>query len=122
MAFDPENYCDLAYELFRNPAAAEQAYFRSAISRAYYGAFLRARDKAGITTKGANVHEETANYYLVRNCAAISNRLNELRVLRNKADYDISESFDRRKVQGALSRAVSIFKELADPSDPAASQ
>lgn len=64
--FNPETFIDLAEQLSRH---RDQARVRSAISRAYYGAFLLARSVAAVHTRTGEAHRLTQLYF-ERNGAA----------------------------------------------------
>jgi uncharacterized protein (UPF0332 family) len=112
MAFDPTTYYTHAGELFANNAIQTETVYRAVIGRAYYAAFLSARNNAGITTSSGNVHELTSNHFLTSGKAAISNRLNDLRIARNTADYDCIAIVQRREAGVALQKCKSILQEL----------
>lgn len=107
---DPEDFISLALKL---SSGARQSELRTAISRAYYGAFHSARlllEECGIRFPrkellGADIHRK------VRYCLAyagnddtafIVNRLSSLREQRNRADYDLTSG------QFALSHSDNI--------------
>lgn len=97
MSFDWTHYLHLAHELFgkSKKRANREAKLRTAISRAYYGAFIKARNHLILVDKhpipyGVNPHEYVQSQFsrsrnsLRRN---IGNDLHELRRYRNDADY-----------------------------------
>lgn len=112
MAFDPYQFLRHARTYLACEKDLQDAGWRSAVSRAYYGAFLQARDSAGITGQSASVHENTATYYLNRHSSAVGNRLAELRRLRNSADYDLRCTISRRDAETCIKKAQRIFAEL----------
>ncbi len=73
----------------------QDALLRSAISRAYYAAFVSARnflrDKEGVIfSSSPDTHQQVANHFRnspVKNHRQIGIMLYNLRILRNKADY-----------------------------------
>lgn len=93
MNFEWKLYIDLAYELinYQRSRSLAEAYLRSSVSRSYYGAFCTARDRKGLKhLKGARVHFTVITRY--KNSANPVEKesgriLDELRRLRNKADY-----------------------------------
>lgn len=111
MAFDPVEFYRLGGEIFNRQDGSEREY-RTVIGRAYYGAFLAARDKAGITSASGSIHLETANHYLKTNQSAIGNRLNGLRLQRNAADYDLSCQISSRNAGEALKLSLRLLKDL----------
>ncbi|HEY9630086.1 MAG TPA: hypothetical protein V6C84_22560 [Coleofasciculaceae cyanobacterium] len=98
MSFNWEEYLHLAEELtgIANSIAGEEARLRSTISRAYYAAFIRARNYLRIhldidLPRNGDVHRYVREYFdrssneLHR---MIANDLARLRISRNRADYD----------------------------------
>lgn len=82
--FDPKELLELAEDLSRQPGEAHE---RSAISRAYYGAFLMARDAAGIQDETSEAHFATWRHYADRGETQLAKDLRKLRKARNLADY-----------------------------------
>ena len=97
--------------MLKRDGAAERE-FRTIVGRAYYGAFLAARDKAKISSKSALVHEVTAKYFVDNGQSAIGNRLNALRVVRNDADYDMAKKVGRKEAEDALKYSLKILGDL----------
>ena len=109
MSFDWKDYVYLAEELLNRP---EEAYLRSAISRAYYGVFCIARNRKGCKEfTRANVHWEVINKYKNssdRNERNIGRILDNLRRSRNDADYN-----EDKLISGDLAeRAVLLAKNV----------
>jgi len=88
---------------------------RSAISRAYYAAFIKARnylqEREGLTIPTKNSHQYVINQFRdspdnMRE--KIGNRLEVLRVYRNQADYDntFPDLADRTKESLTLGRRI----------------
>lgn len=102
MSFNWAAYLALARELAGRPttrrprtASYEQAQLRSAISRAYYAAFCRARnhlrDNERLGPPGPNIHRWVINQFQGSSDRArirVGRDLYHLRDLRNTADYD----------------------------------
>lgn len=112
MAFNPVDFYDFAASVYAAGSAAE-AESRTIVSRAYYGAFLLARENARIPVATTAVHEVTARHYRDRHQAAIANRLDDLRVRRNDADYQLGKGCGRREAGGALHLSRRIIDDLA---------
>ena len=74
--FDPVDFYHLASKLHTD--ASDESTLRSSVSRAYYAAFLWAREKAGVTSQSGNIHEKVINHYQLKK-KSISNRLADLR-------------------------------------------
>src|SRR6266849_725492 len=116
MSFDWSNYLDLARELQRQGAvhSSKEAELRSAISRAYYAAFCKARnylrDRRHLTlSRGAEAHSEVQDEFQLspdRRFKEIGENLNRLRTFRNRADYN--------DVFAGLNNTTVLCIELAD--------
>lgn len=115
MSFQGQLYVDLAEELIKCCKADhinEEAYFRSSVSRSYYGVFLIARqvmEQKGrrLSSRGA-VHQQVQNYFLNSNDnlkKKIGEELKYLRIQRNKADYDLMSRFDKLRAEKVCKRA-----------------
>lgn len=96
-----------------NSADVRTVTARSVISRAYYAAFLVARDKAGITRR-MDPHKATIEWFRNRggNDAVIANKLDNLRILRGQADYDLTPDCVRRDAGSALKRSLDLLQSL----------
>lgn len=90
MAFSWEDYITLAEHL--NAGNPSEAQMRSAISRAYYGAFCLCRKQKGLSTdRRADIHNRIISLYKSsgdRTEYSIGHFLDGLRKKRNDADYD----------------------------------
>jgi len=121
MSFDWKSYLQLADELIKhqNPAISQQAYLRSAISRAYYGVFCLARNfliRNGITIPRIDTHKFVRKTY--RNsrdkmAQKIGKDLNYLWYQRKDADYEDGALFDVQEATSAYQLAVRILNRLA---------
>lgn len=89
MSFDWKEYFTVAQELAKKD---KEGYFRSAISRAYYGAFCLARNKKGYKNyTGSDVHSKVIEAFKTekdKNLREIGAKLDMLRRQRNLADYN----------------------------------
>lgn len=90
----------------------DEAVFRSIINRSYYGAFIKARNKAEITNQSGSVHRDVINYYERKRLTTISNNLYNLLRNREKADYKTNEKVSIQEVKDSLSRARKIIAAL----------
>ena len=111
MPFRPIEFYDIASSLFKE-GGEDEARARTIVSRAYYGAFLVAREEAKIRSATGSVHELTANHYINSGRSAVGNRLNALRVKRNDADYDCGKTVSRKAAGEALGLARKIIGVL----------
>lgn len=114
MAFDWGLYLNLAEELkeFRN----DQAKLRTAISRAYYSAFIKCRTKSNYSSyKKGDVHEKVVIFFKNHEDSiayTIGNNLDSLRSSRNKADYDGDFTATWQKVESEIDLAKDILENL----------
>jgi uncharacterized protein (UPF0332 family) len=97
MSFDWSEYLDLAQELAGRATgpSSQEAKLRSAISRAYYAAFCKARnhlrDNEGLPIPKVDVHRYVRDQFKNSPDKArkeVGENLNRMRKDRNKADYD----------------------------------
>jgi uncharacterized protein (UPF0332 family) len=128
MAFTAVDFYHLACEL-RASANGDDAKLRSAISRAYYAAFLVARDKANISSKGAEGHSGVIKHYSQKPIdSVVANWLRGLKMNREAADYDLSKVCTgitggksigmARKVLEHLKAIEPTPETTAEPADP----
>ncbi len=113
---------DFLHVAVRLSGGATEAEWRSAVSRAYYGAFHLARDfveSCGVTLpKTAEAHDKL-QWCLAQSGSVqlppVAERLNSLRAARNVADYDLTSwQFSKRgSVLVAIQRAQQIVDGLA---------
>lgn len=115
MAINTESLVDYAYSLYRANAnqGSCEVELRTAINRAYYGAFLTARDHARIQNSGGSVHREVADHYSAQNIGLISNNLNSLKRLRQKADYRPDTKIEVREARNSCRTARTIVAEVS---------
>lgn len=118
-SFDYSELNTLAFNLLRvckdqtEPFAviAQEAIYRSVVNRAYYAAFLLARDKAGITNTGGSVHQDVIKYYQAHQ-SSVSNRLMQLKKLRSDADYSSCKQMQLNDANKALKISNNVFNAL----------
>jgi uncharacterized protein (UPF0332 family) len=119
MSVDGSDFLNLAIRLSGGGSEAE---WRSAASRAYYGAFHLARDvvvSCGVALpKTADAHDKLQwclSHAGDESLAAIASKLNSLRSSRNVADYDLlSLQFSKRdSVLVILRRTQQVVDGLA---------
>lgn len=116
MSFDPVEFYTVAAAL-REACGDREAENRTVIGRAYYAAFLVARTYAGIAAMDGTVHELTSRYVSARS-RVTANRLDDLRIRRNKADYNLSLLIGRRESGEALKLSKQIQDALTAPAQP----
>ena len=119
LSVDPKDFLELAEELAHQQA--REVNLRSAVSRAYYGAFNYLRSalvaKRVMFEGSAEDHGKLTRYFFNcgdKNLSMLGGWLGSLRIARNHADYDLNSPFDRRFCDINLAmarRAVKRFEE-----------
>ncbi|MBB3280121.1 hypothetical protein FUT87_09835 [Mitsuaria sp. TWR114] len=107
-AFNPSEFLCLAEELAEDE---REAWLRSAISRAYYGVFLVARDAMKVTVRDGRAHRLTRER-LMTHGKQLAFRLSLLHGLRKKADYVLDQRVDMKCAADALSIAWDLHRKL----------
>jgi len=124
MSFDWKRYLVFAQNLNAQAAAStdSEALCRSAVSRAYFGAYCHARNYAKAflefdPREDSDDHGRLRAHLKGRRRAGDANRLEQLRQLRNHADYqnDLPWVDVPANVEAALRFAESVFKSLIPP-------
>jgi uncharacterized protein (UPF0332 family) len=114
---DPREFLDVASDWAVGPREAE---WRSSVSRAYYAVFHLARkllQQVGFQApRGDSVHQYV--YYRLHNCGEpqvvrAADLLRDLRVARNKADYDLDDPVIEKDAIDRLNEALDIDQILA---------
>lgn len=126
MQFNPDEYVGLASTLVDQHGRVEpsglgfstQAALRAAVSRAYYGALLRAREFAGVSISGGDreSHNAIINYYENRNEEAaktVAGLLMDLKSLRKRADYRTDQRISLKQANDALESAKEVLATLS---------
>jgi len=112
--FVPIEFLELA-KTINTQAYNKEANARSAVSRAYYAAFLTAREAlGGKSLKGENIHKLVFDCLSNRHSLAADD-LKSLRRLRNKADYDLSITVTAKDSALAIKIAEGIIQDLSYP-------
>lgn len=121
MSFDWTEYLNVARELARptNNPARREARLRSAISRAYYAAYIQARNHLRDQDQ-VEIPQIDNHRFVIRSFidSADSRRttigwdLDYLRRTRNAADYDDTITRLQRKTNWSLNRARNIIAGL----------
>lgn len=112
MPFNPVDFYHLVSWLYAQQSPNEEARACAIMSRAYYSAFLEARNRAGIADKTLSVHQKVHYHYSKAGQAALANRLDDSRKRRNDADYDTAVSLTSMDSGKALKQAKRILEEL----------
>jgi len=122
MSFSWLHYTELANHLFASPFSGyQEACYRSAVSRAYYGVFCHCRNEARLkdyrprSNADLGTHQKVIRHYkdsLEKKYKDIGVKLDELRRLRNKADYDGDNPIKKNDVEQALFVMSEIINTL----------
>lgn len=116
MPINGQDLYRLASEIYQQVDARkpDEVLLRTAINRAYYGAFLAARDHASLQKTGADSHKVVRDYYEGRGIDGykVFQQLMDLCSSRTKADYDTGGTSASRDVQKALKQSASILQLL----------
>lgn len=112
MTFNPVDYYSLVSWLYKQKTPHEEACIRTIVSKAYYSAFLEARNRAGIIYDSGGVHKKVRQYYYDKGKITLANWLDDLRIIRNNADYDTARTLTHRDSQKALTLASKILQEF----------
>ena len=131
MAFDWKNLLDLARQMEHDAGTGStntEGLYRSAVSRAYFGAFCHARNYAESFLKYQPKRDERDHGSL---CAHLkgkrrhgdADRLERLRRWRNDADYlnDLPWIDVKSVVATAIAESEKIFRSLTPPTTAAGS-
>jgi uncharacterized protein (UPF0332 family) len=84
---------------------------RVIVGRAYYAAFLAARDQANQSGTGARIHNDVISHYRAKD-SFVSNKLADLKRLREQADYDLNNSVLTSDIDTSLKGCKAILKKL----------
>ena len=111
MAIQPVDFIDLARSMLE-PNSPEPV-LRTVIGRYYYGAFLLARERAGLHSQSPGIHKDVIAHFK-RNPATkvIGNQLDNIFKIRKTADYDLDVNISYKEASSVGQRAVRIFEGL----------
>lgn len=127
MPFDWKGFLALAQNLKHQAAASPEPepFLRSAVSRAYFGAYCHARNYAkdflGFDPReDADDHGRLRAHLKGKRRVGDANRLDQLRQLRNLADYvnELPWTDPVTTVDSAISFAEAVFNSLIAPNTP----
>jgi len=111
--FDPSDFYKLAKSLLSNFKLYNEAVARTVIGRAYYAAFLHAREKVSISeNEKKGVHWKVREALKKMRKPHISGKLFELFRLREKADYRLNIFVKKEEAEKALQLAQDIINKL----------
>lgn len=109
--FDPVEFYQFAGQLYQKKSEREVEN-RIIINRAYYSAFLCARNFSKISNSSGSVHKEVIDYFEKQPNKIIFNQLKQLKDLRHKADYDLKTVILSRQAGKSLKLAEHILNKL----------
>ena len=120
MAFDWKEYIKFAEDLYANKS--DEASFRSAISRAYYGAFGAIRPYCVEQFKISSKSNPEIHKIVINRLKTSSNKLefstgnilSGLRDDRNNADYDSSFVVTKPLVNKTITNSKNVIKNLEE--------
>jgi uncharacterized protein (UPF0332 family) len=120
MSFDWSHYLNLAQDLVTQAASSpyKDANLRSAISRAYYATYHKARlrlhDKWGISVPAdASAHTAVRSEFRMKGQNQVAVILNRMRIDRNKADYNDLVADLNTTARENLKRANQVISDLS---------
>ena len=114
MAVNPRDFVKFANDLFQAnyKSSTCEIQLRTAINRAYYGAFLTARNYAGINNSSGSIHNEVISYYQNQNIGKVGNSLDSLKRLRQKADYEPDKVIAITDARTSCRNAKIVLEEI----------
>ena len=125
MAFDWKSLVEVAKELSRQAAGSShpEAFYRSALSRAYFGAYGHAREYAAkflgfVPRQASEDHGRLRAHLQRKRRSGDADRVGILRQLRNEADYE-SEFPTPPDWASAVVKAVSLAERVFASLAPA---
>ena len=107
--FNPVDFYRFSGTLYQDNNG--EVIYRVVVGRAYYSAFLCARESASIKSNESDGHKKVIEYFKSKN-NTISNQLRDLKDLRHLADYELTSKVERRSAGQSLRLAGSILTSL----------
>ncbi len=101
---------EYALQMLQN--SDQEMQYRNVVNRAYYGAFLTARDAAGITNNSGSIHRDVIQHYQDKKKSIIGNNLDVLKKLRQTADYEPQHNMSIHDAKKSCRTAEKILTEL----------
>lgn len=112
--FSANHFCSFAQSL-RFRWDHDESSVRVSISRAYYGAFLEARDSVSLSSKGETGHIDVINHFFglkTPAATATAHALRSMKKRREKADYELHLVCVKKEAEDAVTEARKILKSL----------
>jgi hypothetical protein len=92
-SFDPKKFLELGNKLLLDIRYDEDARIRTSIGRCYYATFLvawRKMVRSGVKfVDKTRIHQEVKDAYMDGGYSEIGNKLDQLREMRRRADYEM---------------------------------
>jgi len=126
MAINPQDIVGFAFGLYNenkstNDITADnepkEIEFRTVVNRAYYGAFLTARDFAKVSNESGSVHSDVISHFERKKARIVSNNLDSLKKLRTKADYKPHETLSEQEAKTSCRTARKIVDKINELSE-----
>ena len=117
--FDPVEFFHIARKLYKESENLDSGTARTCINRAYYAAFLVAREKYKIKNDGAGIHRSVIDHCKKR-APKTGNQLSTLFMRRTDADYklngnnNITKSDSLKAINQSKEILESLGKKIAD--------
>ena len=93
-------------------SASSEGDRRTAIGRAYYAAFLEAREKAGLSNTRESVHKEVADWIFAHVPGHTPQKFQSLHALRIRADYRLNDTLAASAMNDAIRYSKQVIKAL----------
>ncbi len=116
--FKPELFYELAQKLLEDSNYETNSRIRTAVSRAYYAAFLTARSRLEVLNFNLHrqqVHKEVHEAIKSKD-PKLAQKLSTLRRYRNEADYDLNLTLTIHAAKSYLEICRIILKPLSELS------
>ena len=110
---DPIEFFNIAVRLYEKSGKHDCAMARTCINRAYYAAFLVAREKYKIKNTDVSVHKSVINECKKR-YRKLGNQLEDLFMNRKDADYKLEKNLTKRDAGKAIGLATDILEYLSN--------
>jgi len=116
--FHPEIFLDIARKIKNYGDLDEEGKHRASIGRAYYAAFLTAKEYLKkyrwIEIRGKSEHRAVLDALDDINQEIIKNQLNSLRKSRVKADYYLNILIDKKLCENCLTISEDIINSIEE--------
>lgn len=116
MVLNPQNFLEIANQLFQDRHYQYESGWRTVISRAYYASFLgsmkRLEELGGSFSDVDRIHQEVIERMMEMN-SAIANKLETLRRKRVDADYKMKALILKGECSNLLRLAELVLRDVA---------